>query len=202
LSIFFFGQTSADTLSELWLPFNSVLNIWKPQVWVISLEVGFYVVELFYVFLESPPDKAERVVHHLAALSLIVVSVSVGHQQIGVYIMVIHKVIEPFLFGAKAVHYAGIELLSSMLFGLFVLTWLPTRLYIYPIWIAKILWAPGVPFHNDATFYITALFLAALLTMHIYWTALIFRAVYVMISGGGKLKSELDPGYKETRKVD
>eukprot|EP01126_Amoeba_proteus_P002695 TRINITY_DN1085_c0_g2_i9.p1 TRINITY_DN1085_c0_g2~~TRINITY_DN1085_c0_g2_i9.p1 ORF type:complete len:247 (-),score=30.91 TRINITY_DN1085_c0_g2_i9:487-1227(-) len=120
--------------SSIYIPTHSDLNIGQSKVWIISLEIGFYLVELFYVVKEAPPDRTEKIAHHITALYLILTCFFHGIQTIGIYVMVMHKVIEPMLFGAKAAHYAGASVLSNVLFALFLITWIPTRLVVFPYW--------------------------------------------------------------------
>ncbi|EFC36131.1 predicted protein [Naegleria gruberi] len=101
---------------------------------------GFYVQALFTLIFvdEKMKDFWEMLVHHLVTIGLIYGCISVYYHRIGTLVLILHDVVDIFLYCAKASkHMKARESTTTALFVLFVLAFLLLRLIYFPSLILK-----------------------------------------------------------------
>jgi len=168
----------------------------SPLLWIYALQVGFYVTEMCALFFDDTPgDFWETLVHHIATMACILGSIYFERAYFGVFIMLIHEVAEPLIVGGKATHYAGHDALSNVFFISFVLVWIPSRCVTYTYWMYIL---SIVDFHTptERAFFLT--FLYCLQVLHWYWTILIFKVAWGILSRGlfnMTITDEMDHSY-------
>eukprot|EP00208_Stichococcus_sp_RCC1054_P000408 CAMPEP_0206138104 /NCGR_PEP_ID=MMETSP1473-20131121/3074_1 /ASSEMBLY_ACC=CAM_ASM_001109 /TAXON_ID=1461547 /ORGANISM="Stichococcus sp, Strain RCC1054" /LENGTH=293 /DNA_ID=CAMNT_0053531433 /DNA_START=347 /DNA_END=1229 /DNA_ORIENTATION=+ len=159
---------------------------------VYIVEMGFYIQAIPYlVFWETRrKDFLESFAHHVATLVLIVYSYWLNLTKVGVVVFWLHDVNDIFMELAKIGRYAGRDLLPNALFVVFLLSWIATRLVMFPgCVIRSVLYdAAAVAKENGITMHphyeIFSGFLIFLLCLHIYWTWLIMKVLWKVLGGG------------------
>ena len=88
------------------------------------------VVTLFYD--NKRKDFNEQVIHHIATLSLLVLSYVSQFTRVGALVMLYHDCSDVFLELAKLFNYAKIKNFPDVIFGIFMILFFLTRLVLYP----------------------------------------------------------------------
>lgn len=162
--------------------------------WYYWYQIGFYIAELFAIFLEPKrKDFFEYFLHHVVTLGLLSGSFVTRFHRIGLYINFIHDIPDIFLCAAKVCHYAkGPEVVVNGFFAFFVSSFIFFRLYCLP----HLTWADLciVPYVRRASypFYIlTAMFGGILQALHLFWFYLIVRMIIRLLMGvQGDMRSD------------
>lgn len=98
-------------------------------------------------------------------------------------ITVVHYFVDVILEGGKALHYANFKRTTNFLFCIFTITWIITRLVIFPQIIYEcMLFTFESPY--AATIILSGL-LVGLMILHIIWTHAIFKVIARSIKSGG-----------------
>jgi len=147
------------------------------------LQFGFYVHSLMvhFFFEVKRSDFYVLFVHHIVTIWLIHFSYVSGLWKIGVLIMVVHDVSDVPLEAAKACSNIGYEFAAHFWFVLLIISWLGTRMSIFPF---KIIYSVmfeipmEVPIDVVPLYYVFNALLCVLQLMHIYWFFLIVRTAY------------------------
>ena len=86
---------------------------------------------------------------------------------------------------AKMCKYANFQKVCDVLFGLFALCWIITRLGFYPTWImySTTIEAPQIVEMFPAYYFFNGL-LSVLLVLHVVWTYFILKIVYKAMYSG------------------
>lgn len=176
-------EWSYDT-QEVWtgFPKQSMLD---SQYWYYILEMSFYGSLLFSVTFDvKRKDFKEQIIHHLATLILLSFSWCANYIRVGTLIMLIHDASDVFLESAKLFNYAKWENTCKILFILFAVVFMVTRLIIFPFWLIHCTWVYPV-LHYPAFFgyYFFNVMLLVLQCLHIFWAYLILCMVRKFITG-------------------
>nr|XP_039271543.1 ceramide synthase 2-like isoform X1 [Styela clava] len=157
------------------------------------LEASFYVSLLFTVMQDvKRKDFKVQLIHHVATLFLIGFSYAANFVRAGTLVMAVHDISDIFLEGAKCFIYIKWNNFADTLFIFFALSFLISRLVIFPFWIIhttyiKSMWLfdpyPGYYFFNAL--------LMVLQVLHIFWSYLILRMAFFMVTAG-KVRVEKD----------
>merc|ERR1712141_550708 len=94
-------------------------------------------------------------------------------------VLVIHDCADIFLEAAKLCKYTNYQRTCDILFACFALTWVITRLGVYPTWIlySTTIEAPQIVEMFPA-YYIFNGLLSILLVLHVIWTYFILKIIY------------------------
>ena len=107
-------------------------DIW----WYYMLSASFYWALLFSSFEDiKRKDFWEMFIHHIVTILLLVLSWTCNLVRVGTLVLVIHDCADVFLETAKMMKYIKWQRTCDTLFGLFTVTWIITRLIIYPFWL-------------------------------------------------------------------
>ncbi|XKL59167.1 hypothetical protein PGB90_000183 [Kerria lacca] len=167
-------------MDHCWLnyPYQGVTrDVW----WYYMISLAFYWSLAFSQFFDvKRKDFWQMFIHHIATIVLLSFSWICNLHRVGTLVLVIHDAADCILDGTKAVNYAKYNKLSSVLFVVFTLTWIITRVIIFPFWILKstTMEAPYVAKMMFPAYYIFNGLLILLLILHIFWTVLIFQLAY------------------------
>lgn len=82
-------------------------------------------------------DFWQMFIHHIATIILMCLSWIVNVYRIGTLVILVHDISDIFLDGAKLIKYSGYQKVCDTVFGLFSISWMVTRLGIYPFWIIR-----------------------------------------------------------------
>ncbi|KAJ8972758.1 hypothetical protein NQ317_006274 [Molorchus minor] len=177
---------------KTWLngfPHQSITSdIW----WYYMISMSFYwslcVSQFFDV---KRKDFWQMFVHHIATILLMCLSWTVNVFRIGTLV-----------FAAKMAKYSGYQKICDVIYAVFTVLWIFTRLGIYPFWIIKntSIDAPKIVPMFPA-YYIFNSLLILLLVLHCFWTYLILKIAYNSLNAGkmeGDIRSSSDDYSEET----
>lgn len=173
-------------------------SIW--YYYMISL--SFYWSSTFMHFFEAKrKDFWEMLSHHIVTILLISLSWVCNYHRAGALILVVHDFADIFMEAAKSLKYAKLDKACDIVFAVFTINWLVTRLYIFPqIIYVTLAYLPMYP----VRLLFNAL-LIALLGLHCYWTFLLFQLLLTLlktkeITGDTRSSSEDDDLLTEDEK--
>ncbi|KAM0671306.1 TRAM protein transporter [Ordospora colligata] len=140
------------------------------------IEFSYYFVELFYLFNEHMyKDFLQMVVHHLVTLLLLGMSYCTDMVRCGIAIMAVHDLSDPFLEVAKLLNYTQSNTLATIVFMLFAVIFIISRLGVYACLVA----APiGIyVWNHEFRFALRAMavMVQILVLMHIVWSCMILK---------------------------
>ena len=127
--------------------------------------------------------------HHIVTLFLLVYSFYLNFTSVGCMIMLCHDICDVCMEVTKLTRRAKYEMLTNILFGIFVLAWVGLRLVYFPFVIIRSCLTEPIPIisiqynvepepHN--TLFNTMLIM--LVMFHLYWTYLISKVVHRAIT--------------------
>lgn len=188
--------------------FGSSVMYSKPWLWDITLcwkdypyhgisdDVWwYYVLSLTYFWAatfrqvlipgRSAFDRTHFLVHHVLTILLMVFSWASNFVRVGTLVLLVHEVSDIPLTLAKMLLYCGYKGVTDVLFGVFVLSWVYTRCYLYIAWIMHSVFThPSDMLYLIPAGYLFKVLLCGLLLVNSVWTALIFTIVFKKLSGG------------------
>jgi acyl-CoA-dependent ceramide synthase len=141
--------------------------------------------------------------HHFITSSLCVGSYFKGATRIGFYILVEQDFADIFLPFAKCLNYADWEPASTIVFATFAVAWIPTRHYLYNLFLIEI-WnldlshpeaAAALSYNEWMAFFI---FLSALQVLLCIWLKELLFAVYKAVQPEKKLTDHRSSGEEDT----
>lgn len=140
-------------------------------------------------------DFWQMFVHHVLTLTLIALSWICNLHRIGSLVLLVHDCADIFLEAAKSLKYANLQKACDIIFGIFTVTWVITRLMLYPrIIYSSSVEAPQIlPMYP--VYYIFNSLLMALLVLHLIWSYMILQIVIQTIRVGqmdGDVRSSSD----------
>ncbi|XP_058249314.1 ceramide synthase 6 isoform X2 [Hemibagrus wyckioides] len=100
------------------------------------LELSFYLSLLFSQFTDiRRKDCLLMFMHHVATVSLIMLSYVNNMARVGTLVLCLHDASDVLLEAAKMANYAKYQRLCNVLFIMFALVFISSRLGLYPVWI-------------------------------------------------------------------
>ena len=150
-----------------------------------TFQIGFYFSALFMIcFLDSKrSDFFMMVFHHFATIWLVCVSYYCQYTPIGAIILIYHDIADVFVSTTKTAHYLDLEVTSIVSFTFLLLSWMVTRLFMYPCWaLYSVIFESTailgyVKWHEAFVF-----FLLSLQVLHVYWFYLFVKMAFNMLS--------------------
>lgn len=124
-------------------------------------------------------DFAEMFIHHITTIALLCFSWTCNLTRCGALVLIVHDFADAFLEAAKLFHYAKYAMTCDVIFGIFTVSWVLTRLGLFPTWIifSAAVEAPQlVPMFP--AYYIFNGLLSILLVLHVIWTYFILKMAY------------------------
>lgn len=174
--------------NEKWIltPFEYTLD-WKdnkvPELIRIQyfIQIGYYTTGLFFLFYEEKlKDFTIMVIHHIATIFLIIGSFKYNLFRYGIVVMAIHDISDPIMEFAKLNTYLKQILIANIVFSIFSLVFILSRLFIFPFLIIfPILYY--LYLYRSVIFMIFDLFLITLFILHICWTYFILKMLKKII---------------------
>ncbi|XP_033762734.1 ceramide synthase 2-like isoform X2 [Pecten maximus] len=158
--------------------------------WYYTIELGFYWNLVFTLVTDHKrKDFRELVVHHFVTMMLIYFSFAANQVRIGTLVLLVHDAVDFWLAGAKMANYVKKPTLTDILFGVFFVVWIITRMYIYPfrvVWSATFISLEHIEIWP--AYWILNILLWVLQVLHIIWTYMICRIMATKFTGDKKLK--------------
>lgn len=162
---------------------------------------GFYTYSIFaLMFWETRrSDFGVSMSHHVATLALIVFSYVAKFARVGSVVLSLHDASDVFLEIGKMTKYCGSNLIPSLAFICFAVSWVLLRLIYFPFWV---IWSTSYEVlqtldrkkhvkEGPIYYYVFNSLLISLLVLHIYWWVLIFRMLVKQIQERGKLGEDV-----------
>lgn len=134
-------------------------------------------------------------IHHVLTLVLIALSWMCNLHRVGSLVLLVHDFADILLEAAKSLKYANLQKACDIIFGLFTIAWIVTRLGMFPrIIYSSTIEAPQIlPMYP--VYYIFNSLLIMLLALHFLWTYMILQVVIQTIKAGqmeGDVRSSSD----------
>ncbi|KAG2388024.1 hypothetical protein C9374_000874 [Naegleria lovaniensis] len=175
---------------------------------------GFYAQALVTLLFidEKLKDFLEMLIHHFVTIALIVFCITSHYHRIGTLVLILHDIVDIFLYSAKAFKHMGVGFITEVLFVLFVISYFLLRLMYLPYLIYRAFenfqgWDyPSryymVRFVQDAiyplevsdygvcafkyclsTYWLLVALLVVLVFLHIFWFSLISKIIFRKLAG-------------------
>ncbi|KAM4573855.1 ceramide synthase 2 [Odontesthes bonariensis] len=169
-------------LKEVWAKYPKQ-SLLASQYWYYILEMGFYFsLLLSLTFDVKRKDFKEQVIHHIATLTLLSFSWISNYIRVGTLVMAVHDSSDSLLEGAKVFNYAKWHRTANVMFVVFVVLFMVTRLVIFPFWLIHCTWVYPVEFYPPFFgYYFFNIMLLVLQILHVYWAILISRMLFKLI---------------------
>ncbi|KAJ8536351.1 hypothetical protein K7X08_034752 [Anisodus acutangulus] len=155
---------------------------------------GFYSYSIFAtLFWETKrSDFAAQIVHHVATVSLIVLSYVYGFARVGSVVLAIHDGSDVLMEIAKISKYSGFDMIADIFFCLFSVAFTLLRIICYPFWVIRstcyeILYVVDTEKDRTTGIILYIAFnamLMCLLILHLIWWRLILRMLVNQILSG------------------
>lgn len=148
-------------------------------------------------------DFWQMFVHHVLTLMLISLSWVCNIHRVGSLILLVHDCADVLLEAAKSLKYAKLQKACDIMFGLFTLAWIVTRLMMFPRIIYACLFQTLQPFY-PVYFFFNSL-LVMLLMLHFIWTYMIFQVIAQSVKSGevnGDVRSSSDEDVTDDQKEE
>lgn len=150
-----------------------------------------YAIPYAHMFETRRKDFWATMSHHIVTVLLIGFSYFLGFTKIGLVIMFLHDVCDPFLELAKLGGYASAEGVTNTLFAIFTVLWISMRVVYFPIWViysVLFLALDAVAGDADPTpfmyiYYGFAGLLIFLWLLHLFWTYMILKVALLALCG-------------------
>mmetsp|Transcript_69250 Transcript_69250/g.122517 ORF Transcript_69250/g.122517 Transcript_69250/m.122517 type:complete len:334 (+) Transcript_69250:68-1069(+) len=164
-----------------------------------TCEFGYYAAQFIVIFLRKwKKDHWEMVFHHAVTSALISLSYAHWHLRIGVIVMMLHNLFDPWLNIAKCAHYAfsgTLHVMADISFAVGAVTFLASRLVMYPRAIYFAWTHCGLPgefilWDASADELALKLLLCFLYPIHVFWFYLILKVAKQAIFSGSVQKDE------------
>ncbi|KAH9530537.1 hypothetical protein CY35_20G009500 [Sphagnum magellanicum] len=172
---------------------------------------GFYTYSIFaLLFWETRrKDFGVSMAHHVATLALILISYMCRFSRAGSMVLALHDASDVFLEIGKLTKYCGSEIVPSISFLIFALSWLILRLIYFPFFI---IWSTSYEvlllLDREKTpegpwlYYILNTLLISLLVLHMYWWILIYRMIVRQVEARGKMSHDVRSDSEDEDKVE
>lgn len=165
-------------LREEWFYLKDFYNRNQPMSYIIVVQyaysVSYYAVELIdLLFSCGKLEKYEMIIHHNLTLVLLISSYTVNQYRYSLVVQLLHDLSDPLIETTKIFFLAGVELPSRIIFAIWAIVFIGSRVFVYP-------WAILITVGEDYTkivsmervvirsIYAT---LTILWFVHIYWSS-------------------------------
>ncbi|XP_015277733.1 PREDICTED: ceramide synthase 6 [Gekko japonicus] len=150
------------------------------------VELSFYWSLMFSQFIDiKRKDFAIMFTHHIIAIILLTLSYVLNFIRVGGLMICLHDSVDVVLEAAKLMNYCKCQRLCDVLFLMFAIIFIITRLGLYPFWILNtvIFELPEV-IGSFPALSIFVILLLVLQVLHCFWSYLIVKTAYRAISKG------------------
>ncbi|CAG7732468.1 unnamed protein product, partial [Allacma fusca] len=180
-------------------------DIW----WYYTISAGFYWSLLLTQFFDvKRKDFWMMFTHHVFTIGLLEFSLMASLTRIGSLVLVLHDTADGPLEFAKVTHYAQRFKLCDLVFSVFAVLWIVTRIFIYPLHILRsTLFELSSELGTWPAYYLFNVLLCSLFIMHIVWTYYLMKIAMKAFSTKERIKdsrssSEDDDDEEDTSKSD
>ena len=193
------------------IPASTASYVMPFSTWLLYLTaISVYVFHLFAVLFldEKRRDYTMMVIHHVVTLTAITMSYTIQFIEMGLFILFLHDISDILMECGKICHYLTLQtdgkknvfgMLLDPLMCIFALSWIPTRLYLYPlrgIYASTKITRESCHFPSVAY---GAIMLSMLLVLNVIWFFMIIRALVNRLVLGKLTDETID--YPEETKI-
>ena len=152
--------------------------------------LGFWTSCFLFLGIETiRKDFMQIAIHHVLTVALMVISFIYNFHRFGLLVLLLHDVVDVFLYIAKSLNYKKYQRSADVVFAIFALTFLIARLILYPIYcIVPSFYAMCRSFQG--TDLIVPLMLPIMLTglygLQVLWWLLIWKMIQKTLAGDDK----------------
>lgn len=159
------------------------------------VQFAYWLQQIFVLQIEAPrKDYKELVMHHINTLLLISLSYCCNFTRVGNAVFVCMDLPDTILALAKALNYCLPGIVCNTTFGIMVVSWLYTRVYLFGciIWSTLTepdLYVPQFVLHPPSgnwfpyfVKYIIAGLMIGLYFLILFWTLMIFKVIYKIVT--------------------
>lgn len=151
-------------------------DVTKDIWWYYMISMAFYWSLTFTQFADNKrKDFWQMFVHHVLALMLIALSWICNIHRVGSLVLLVHDCADIFVEAAKAFKYAKMQKTCDIFFGIFTVTWIVTRLIMFPRIIYACLFQTHQPLFPAYFLFNTLLIM--LLVLHMMWSYMIYQVI-------------------------
>src|SRR2546430_2687206 len=156
-------------------PYHSVSN---EEFWYYNIESGYYLMQLIWQFIDvKRKDFWVMFTHHIATIALLYFSWATNFVRFGCAVMIIHDFADvPLEFG-KMSDYIKRRTLANVIFVLFTVCWISSRVILFPI---HVVYTATMNIVTPIQYFLIV-FLYVLLCLHIIWTWYVLRIAMFII---------------------
>lgn len=148
------------------------------------ISLAFYWSLTFSQFIDNKrKDFWQMFIHHILTLLLISLSWVCNIHRVGSLILIVHDAADVLLEAAKALKYAKRQKSCDIVFGIFTVVWIVTRLVMFPRIIYACVFQTHQPYYPVYFFF--NILLLGLLILHFIWTYMIFQVIAQSFKSGG-----------------
>ncbi|KAL3831741.1 hypothetical protein ACJMK2_023455 [Sinanodonta woodiana] len=156
--------------------------------WYYVLELGFYWSLVYTLAVDHKrKDFYEMVIHHLVTVLLIYFSWVLNFVRVGTLVLAVHDASDYWMAAAKMAKYINKQTLCEACFVIFCITWIISRLIIYPYVVLYTTTVETYGIVMDVTFgshWFFNFLLYILQVLHIIWTFMIARIAMQKFTAG------------------
>ena len=160
-----------------------------------ALDMAYYTYAIPYciLFEEKREDFWATFAHHVVTVALIAYSYVLGFTKVGVVILFLHDICDPWLELAKLFRYGGVEWAANALFVVFTVTWIAMRDVYYPLWVIRsvlydaydmVVGAAGATRQSFPHWETLSAMLIFLWVLHVFWTYVILKIAVQAVRQG------------------
>ena len=160
--------------------------------------ISFYFTEILTYHNEPIlKDRQQMFCHHIAALTLLLISKYLNYLRFGVVILLLHDFSDPLMEAAKLANRTGHSIIANSIFAIFVFVFFVLRLYVFPTYIISSAFK-SINLHKLTSIIIITM-LCALQVMHLIWYWLILRIIWRCFYGNNvkDIRSETDQTHNQ-----
>jgi len=150
--------------------------------------LGFWTSCILFLGIETiRKDFIQMILHHFLTVALIVLSYIYNFHRFGLLVLILHDVVDVFLYTAKSLNYRGYQTGADICFAIFAFSFFVARLILYPIYcILPSFYAMCRSYEGSDL--ILPLMLPIMLTglygLQVQWWLMIWKMVLKSIPGG------------------
>ncbi|GAB6030567.1 hypothetical protein CHUAL_007430 [Chamberlinius hualienensis] len=154
--------------------------------WLYMIQLGFYLImTIGQLFNRHRKDFWQMLIHHIITYIIIFFSWTCNFVRIGTIIMVNLDIADVAIELAKMSGYMKKQLLGTILFSVFALTWLITRVGTFPYrMVYSTVYEFPLILPMFPAYYLFNTIMLSLLVLQIVWTYMILRFTYLVIVSG------------------
>lgn len=160
--------------------------LWPSLYYYYMIEGAYYIALMLCLATDvKRTDRNMMMIHHVGTIVLIVFSYASNHTRIGSLIMILHQPADMLLQIAKLLLYCKHKTLANLLFVVFVLMFLITRIYIFPVYIIyEVMFKFSFHYSLYPWYFIAFAICLILLILHSFWAVIILKMLFKVFTKG------------------